>query len=155
MGNREKRLETVLYNAISLLIDETFEQYDDSDEWFAMIQKELGCSKEELMELGIEITSSGGLDKVKGKNTIKPLPTEEDLRQYALCESFNIKFAQPRNTIFVGNEVVFVNKEFTKILLPYVYAVEREENCTKFTFSRKNNINMDKAEYLLSQFREK
>lgn len=55
----EKRLRTVLYNAISLLIDETFEQYDDSEEWFAMLQNELACTKEELEELGIKITVDG------------------------------------------------------------------------------------------------
>ena len=44
----EERLKTILYNAISLLIDETFEQYDDEEEWFKMIQNELDCTKEEL-----------------------------------------------------------------------------------------------------------
>ena len=56
----EKRLRTVLYNAVSLLIDETFEQYDDSEEWFAMLQNELGSTKEELEELGIKVTVDGG-----------------------------------------------------------------------------------------------
>ena len=40
----EDRLKTILYNAISLLIDETFEQYDNEEEWFEMIQNELGCT---------------------------------------------------------------------------------------------------------------
>ena len=52
----EKRIKEILYNAISLLIDETFEQYDDSEEWFSMLQNELGCTKEELEEYGICIT---------------------------------------------------------------------------------------------------
>ena len=43
----EDRLKTILYNSISLLIDETFEQYDDEVEWFEMLQNELGCTKEE------------------------------------------------------------------------------------------------------------
>lgn len=59
----EDRVKTILYNAISLLIDETFEQYDDSKEWFAMLQTELGCTKEELEEYGICITKDGGLSK--------------------------------------------------------------------------------------------
>jgi hypothetical protein len=59
----EKRIKEILYNAISLLIDETFEQYDDSEEWFAMLQNELGCTKEELEEYGICITKDGGLSK--------------------------------------------------------------------------------------------
>ena len=41
----EDRLKTILYNAISLLIDETFEQYDNEEELFEMIQNELGCTK--------------------------------------------------------------------------------------------------------------
>ena len=61
----EKRLRTVLYNAISLLIDETFEQYDDSEEWFAMLQNELACTKEELEELGIKITVDGDCSQVQ------------------------------------------------------------------------------------------
>ena len=64
-NNKEKRLETLLYNAISLLIDETFEQYDDSEKWFEMIQNELGCSAEELKGYGIEITVDGGLYSLK------------------------------------------------------------------------------------------
>ncbi len=50
-------------NAISLLIDETFEQYDDETEWFKMLQNELGCTKEELEQYGIYITVAGGLEK--------------------------------------------------------------------------------------------
>ena len=61
MENRKNRLEILLYNAICLLIDETFEQYDDSNEWFEMIQNELGCTAEELEEYGIKITVDGGL----------------------------------------------------------------------------------------------
>ena len=59
----EYRLKTILYNAISLLIDETFEQYDNEEEWFEMIQNELGCTKEELEQYGIYITVAGGLGK--------------------------------------------------------------------------------------------
>ncbi len=61
----EKRLRTVLYNAVSLLIDETFEQYDDSEEWFAMLQNELGSTKEELEELGIKVTVDGGCSQLQ------------------------------------------------------------------------------------------
>ena len=55
MENREKRLETLLYNAISLLIDETYESYADEDrvtEWFDMMTRELGCTLTELKEYG-------------------------------------------------------------------------------------------------------
>ena len=61
----EKRLRTVLYNAVSLLIEETFEQYDDSEEWFAMLQNELGSTKEELEELGIKVTVDGGCSQLQ------------------------------------------------------------------------------------------
>ena len=49
----EERLKTLLYNAISLLVNETYEQYDDVEEWKAMLENELGCTFEELKQLGI------------------------------------------------------------------------------------------------------
>lgn len=60
----QDRCKTVLYNAISLLIDETFEQYDDSEEWFTMVMNNLDTTKEELEELGIKLTVDGGLSTV-------------------------------------------------------------------------------------------
>ena len=58
-------MRTVLYNAISLLIDETFDQYDDTQEWFEMLQNELGVTAAELEEMGIKVTVDGGLETVK------------------------------------------------------------------------------------------
>lgn len=55
MTDREKRLETLLYNAISLLVDETYESYADEDrvtEWLDMMTRELGCSLSELKKYG-------------------------------------------------------------------------------------------------------
>ena len=65
MGNKENRLKVLLYNAVCLLIDETFEQYDDNIEWFEMIQNELGCTAKELEEYGIKITVDGGLNAIE------------------------------------------------------------------------------------------
>lgn len=65
MANKEERLSVLLYNAITLLVDETFEQYDDSEEWFEMIQNELNCTAEELETLGIKITIDGGVCEVE------------------------------------------------------------------------------------------
>ena len=65
MESRDKRLETLLYNAISMLVDETFERYDDEDmatEWIDMITRELGCTLAELKEYGgIEVDVNGRL----------------------------------------------------------------------------------------------
>ena len=72
----EDRLKTILYNAISLLIDETFEQYDNEEEWFEMIQNELGCTKEELEQYGIYIT------KCRRK---APCFSNGDIRQLLFC----------------------------------------------------------------------
>ena len=60
-------MRTVLYNAISLLIDETWDQYDgdSKQEWFEMLQNELGVTAAELEEMGIKITVDGGLETVK------------------------------------------------------------------------------------------
>ncbi len=55
MIDREKRLETLLYNAISMLVDETYESYADEDrvaEWLDMMTRELGCTVAELKEYG-------------------------------------------------------------------------------------------------------
>lgn len=51
----EQRLRTLLCNAIALLVDQTFEQYDNTDEWKSMIENELGCTMDELRELGVYI----------------------------------------------------------------------------------------------------
>lgn len=56
-----KTESTLLYNAISLLVDETFEQYEDSQEWLEMIEKELGFTVEEMKEYGITLTVDGGV----------------------------------------------------------------------------------------------
>lgn len=65
MESREKRLKTLLYNAISLLVDETYERYSDEDmatEWVDMMTGELGCSLSELEEYGgIKVDVHGNL----------------------------------------------------------------------------------------------
>lgn len=48
----EDRLERLLYNAITLLVDETLEQYDDVEEWKDMMCNELECTREELQNYG-------------------------------------------------------------------------------------------------------
>ena len=40
-------------NAISLLTDETLEEYDDKEDWKEMIYNELVTSKEELSGFGV------------------------------------------------------------------------------------------------------
>jgi hypothetical protein len=51
----EERLKVLLNNAITLLVDETYEQYDDVDEWKEMLENELGCTLEELRQYDINI----------------------------------------------------------------------------------------------------
>ena len=48
----EERLKKLLYNAISLLVDETLEQYDNEEDWKDMMCNELECTKEELKKYG-------------------------------------------------------------------------------------------------------
>jgi len=84
--SNEKKLKTVLYNAISLLIDETFEQYDDTEEWLTMVYNELDCTKEELASFGIVITVDGGLYKVEDMEVTKELI--EAMVNYAQCASW-------------------------------------------------------------------
>ena len=50
----ENKFNVLLYNAISLLVDETIEEFDDTDEWLEWICDELDCTEEELKEFGID-----------------------------------------------------------------------------------------------------
>ena len=50
----KNRMNLLLYNAISLLVDETIEEFDDTDDWFEWICDELDCTEEELKEFGID-----------------------------------------------------------------------------------------------------
>lgn len=45
--------KVLLFNAISLLVDETIEKFDNTAEWFEWICEELGCTERELESLGI------------------------------------------------------------------------------------------------------
>jgi len=49
----EERLKTLLYSAVTLIADETAEQYDDMNEWHEMVYKELGTTKKELASFGV------------------------------------------------------------------------------------------------------
>lgn len=66
----DTRKDVVLYNAISLLIDETFEQYEDKEKWFNMLQNELGVSAAELESIGIKVTADGGLDMLNDVGSV-------------------------------------------------------------------------------------
>lgn len=60
-----KRLKTLLYNAITLLVDETLEGYADEDkttEWLDMMTRELGCSMSDLKTYGgINVDINGNI----------------------------------------------------------------------------------------------
>lgn len=54
MEDKFKRLEVLFYNAMTLLADETWEQYDDEKEWKEMLFNELGTTEDELKQYGID-----------------------------------------------------------------------------------------------------
>lgn len=54
-GDENERLKTLLYNAVTLVVDETYEQYDDVDEWKRMMFNELGTTEEELHKYDVHI----------------------------------------------------------------------------------------------------
>ncbi len=60
------RLKTLLYNAITLLVDETLDSYVDEDrptEWLDMMCRELGCTLSELKEYGgINVDVNGNIE---------------------------------------------------------------------------------------------
>ena len=45
--------ELLLYNALSLLADKTYESFDNADDWLDWICRELNCSEKLLQEYGI------------------------------------------------------------------------------------------------------
>ena len=51
----EERLKTLFYNAMVLLIDETFEQYEDTEKWKEMLFNELGTTEDELKQFGVDL----------------------------------------------------------------------------------------------------
>lgn len=66
MNPREERLKTLLYNAISMVINETLDAYLDEDmaiEWLDMMCRELGCTLSELKEYGdINVDVNGKIE---------------------------------------------------------------------------------------------
>ena len=54
-------LKKVLKNALVLLVDETYDQYEDHEEWLSMITNELDCPRNELTKLGFRITEDGDI----------------------------------------------------------------------------------------------
>ena len=61
--NKEERLKILLWNAVSLLATETFEQYDNAEEWVDMLMTEMCITKEELEEYcGITFGENGNVE---------------------------------------------------------------------------------------------
>lgn len=151
------RLKTILYNAISLLIDETFEQYDDAKEWLAMMLNNLDVSKEELLTHGIKITVDGSLSveesKKEKKKEIKPFATKKKMDNFIASDCFGLSFDEEHQDICEGDKVIFVNRNIDKILLPYVYVVERVVN-GRYSFRKSVHINMVKGKDILNQFQD-
>lgn len=113
MTAREKRLQTLLYNAITLLADETFEQYCDKEHWFYNIQDELGCTAEELKEYGIELTVDGCVNCNDGYYVVQQETHEID-RPY-------IRTAWEVNSFYNLDEAVdLVNKLCADIVNDYI-----------------------------------
>ena len=57
MSIKEQRLKVLLNNAITIIIVETCSAYSrnlDSD-WVKWLESQMGCTVEELVELGIDI----------------------------------------------------------------------------------------------------
>lgn len=54
-------MRRILYNALVLLIDETYGQYEDPDEWYNMVFNELDCAEEKLKKIGISISKDGDI----------------------------------------------------------------------------------------------
>lgn len=72
---QKKDQATLLFKAISLLVDETFEQYDDSHEWLKMIENELSFTVDEMKELGVVVTVDGGVYKEYEEKSVKVMKT--------------------------------------------------------------------------------
>lgn len=58
-NNFNERTKDLLYNALILLADTTFNEYTDGQKWLEMVYRELGATEEDLAECGISISKSG------------------------------------------------------------------------------------------------
>lgn len=58
-NNFSERTKALLYNALILLADTTFNEYTDGQKWLEMVYRELGATEEDLAECGISISESG------------------------------------------------------------------------------------------------
>ena len=77
----DNRMSVVLYNAISVLMDETWDQYENKDEWFAMLQNELGVTADELeKDMGIKITADGSIEAVDVEVSEKKETSNETIK---------------------------------------------------------------------------
>lgn len=58
-NNFKERTKALLYNALVLLADTSFNEYTDGQKWLEMVYRELGATEEDLAECGISISKSG------------------------------------------------------------------------------------------------
>ena len=52
--NMKNKLEVILFNALSLIADETYDAFADANEWLDWLCKNLGCTEADLKEYGID-----------------------------------------------------------------------------------------------------
>lgn len=50
----KNKIEVILYNALSLLADETYEPFESADKWMYWVCNNLGCTEADLKEYGID-----------------------------------------------------------------------------------------------------
>lgn len=55
MEKKIERLTVLLNNAITLLADETYDQFDNVEDWVEMVLDGLGTDRDELNDFGIEL----------------------------------------------------------------------------------------------------
>lgn len=50
----KNKIEVILFNALSLLADETYEPFKSANEWMYWVCNNLGCTEADLKEYGID-----------------------------------------------------------------------------------------------------
>ena len=120
--SKESKIKTVLYNAVSLLIDETWDQYDgdSKQEWFDMLFNNLGVSGSELEAMGIKVTVDGGLKVVD--NVLVQEPVVENSLMSFIEEEVPFRMRECVGAEITDDEctsLVAALKENTDVLFDY------------------------------------
>lgn len=109
--------------------------------------------KKNICPMTVEEKKVSAESKKEKKKEIKPFATKKKMDNFIASDCFGLSFDEEHQDICEGDKVIFVNRNIDKILLPYVYVVERVVN-GRYSFRKNVHINMVKGKDILDQFHD-